>query len=126
MSHHKQQEHHVRPYKILAQSIGFLVCILLLLFVSGEGIPKVIHPSREALVFFVTLFCLCIFGFILTWFRERLGASVMAIGGIIVLIFFIYLGDLNMAALFGIPFIITGVLFMIHNKKRNELKSEKI
>lgn len=126
MSHHKQQEHHVRPYKILAQSIGFLVCILLVLFVTGEGVPKVINASREAFIFFVPLFCLCILGFILTWFREALGASVMATGGSVFLIYFIFLGDLKMAVTFGIPFIIAGGLFMLHNRKKNELINKKV
>lgn len=126
MSHHKQQEHHVRPYKILAQSIGFLVCILLVLFVTGEGIPKVINASREAFVFFVPLFCLCILGFILTWFRESLGAAIMATGGSVLLIYFIFLGDLKMGVMFGIPFIIAGGLFMLHNRKKNELINKKV
>ena len=123
MTKHNLPAHHTRPYKILSQSIGLMVCLFLAFFILGEGILSIIKGSGSNQTLFLLLFAVPVASYIITWFAEGLGASGMLGGGVLLLLFFMQRGDTNMALLFGLPFIVAGLLFMLHIRKRNELKA---
>ncbi len=125
MSHHKKQEHQIRPFKILAQTVGLLVSGFFLLFIIGEGIADIAKNEGTELLLFIPLIALPIAGYIITWFKEWPGAILMITGGIILLIYFFIKADIKMALVCGLPFIVAGGLFLLHIKKRNELKNKK-
>jgi len=64
MSHHKKQEHHIRPYKLLAQSFGLLVCGFIVLFIIGEGMPDIVKGNGDGLIPFLPLVLLPVAGYI--------------------------------------------------------------
>ena len=120
--HHKQEAQQVRPYKILAQTAGLLVCGFFLLFVIGEGIPDIIKGEGAELIPFLPFILLPIAGYIVTWFKEWPGTIIMLAGGIILMTYFFVRVDIKIALVYGLPFIVSGGLFLLHIKKRIELK----
>jgi len=125
MSHHKKQEHHIRPYKLLAQSFGLLVCGFIVLFIIGEGMPDIVKGNGDGLIPFLPLVLLPVAGYIVTWVKEWQGAAIMITGAIILLVYFMVKGDVRMALIYSIPFIVAGILFLLHIKKRRQLPDQK-
>jgi hypothetical protein len=122
MSHHKKPEHHIRPYKIAAQSAGLVACIFILFFVVGKGVPETLKNEENEWVPFLPFLVLAVTGYIITWYKEFAGTLMMAAGGIILLIFFIAKGDTAMGLVYGLPFMLAGTIFLVHINKRNQLK----
>ena len=123
--HHKQEAQRVRPYKILAQTVGLLVCGFFLLFIIGEGIPDIMKGDGEELIPFLPFILLPIAGYFITWFKEWQGAIIMLAGGIILMVWFFAKAEIKTACIYGIPFIVSGSLFLLHIKKRNALKNKQ-
>ena len=123
--HHKQEAQQVKPYKILAQTVGLLVCGFFLLFIIGEGIPDIIKGEGAELIPFLPFILLPIAGYFVTWFKEWQGAIIMLAGGIILMAWFFAKAEIKTAFIYVIPFIVSGGLFLLHIKKRNGLKHKK-
>ncbi len=126
MSHHKKQEHHIRPYKLAAQSAGLIVCIFILLFIAGKGIPEILKNDTNDIIPFLPFLAIPFAGYIVTWFKEFAGALMMIAGGIILLVFLVVKGDTGLGLIYGIPFIATGILFVVHINKRAELQRKHV
>ena len=122
MSHQKKQEHHIRPYKIAAQSAGLIVCIFALLFFAGKGTPEILKMDKNELVPFVPFLLLPVVGYFLTWYKEFTGAILMIAGGILLFVFFLIRGDASIGLVYGLPFIFSGIIFLVHINKRTQLK----
>jgi predicted membrane protein len=121
----QQKEHHIRPYKLLAQAVGMMVCLFFILFILGEGVPDLIRNGGDSmLVYFLPMLLFPIAGYFITWFRELPGAMMLVAGGLILMSYFFAKGDIKTGLIYGIPFIISGALFIWHIKKRNELKKQ--
>ncbi len=122
MSHHKKQEHYNRSYKLAAQSAGLVVCISILLFIAGKGIPEILKNEANEMIPFLPFLAIPFAGYIITWFKEFAGALVMIAGGIILLAFLVAKGDTGLGLIYGFPFIATGILFVVHVNKRAQLQ----
>ena len=122
MSHHKKPDHHLRPYKIAAQSSGLIVSIFVLLFFAGKGVPEILKNDANELMPFLPLLLFPIAGYILTWYKEFVGAVIMTAGGALLLLFFMLKGDAAIGLIYGIPFILGGGIFLLHINKRAHLK----
>jgi hypothetical protein len=126
MSHHKKQEHHIRPYKLAAQSAGLIVCIFILLFSAGKGIPEVLKNDANEMIPFLPFLAIPFAGYFISWLKEFTGALVMIAGGIILLTFLIIKGDAGLGLIYGVPFIVAGLLFVLHIKKRAQLQGKHL
>jgi len=126
MSHHHQQEpQRVKPYKTIAQTMGMAVCLFLLLFVLGQGLPANLKGEENGWTIFIPLVLLPVIGFIISWFKELPGVVIMIAGGIVLMAYFLIQQDLTMALVYGLPFMIVGSLFLLHIRKRNLLHPKK-
>ena len=125
MNQLKKKEHHVRPYKLLAQTFGLFVCGFFILFIIGEGIPDIIKGNRNELIFFLPLLLLPIAGYLVTWFNEKYGVAIMIAGAVILLGYFLGKGSVGAALIYSIPFFVSGGLFLLHLKKRGQLQHQK-
>ncbi len=126
MSHHKKQEHHIRPYKLAAQSAGLIVCIFVFLFIAGRGMPEILKNDANEMIPFLPFLAIPFAGYIVTWFKEFAGALMMIAGGIILLAFLIVKGDTGIGLIYGIPFIAAGILFLVHINKRSQLQGKHL
>lgn len=122
MSHHKKPEHHIRPYKIAAQSAGLIVCIFILFFIAGKGVPEVLKNDDHEWIPFLPFLIVPVAGYITTWYKEFAGTLMMTGGGVILLAFFILKGDFGTGLIYGLPFIIAGTIYLVHINKRHQLK----
>jgi hypothetical protein len=122
LSHQKKQEHHIRPYKIAAQSAGLVACIFIFFFIGGTGLPEILKNEENELIPFLPFLLLPVAGYILTWYKEFAGTLMIFAGGAILLVFFIVIGDAAMGLVYGLPFLLAGAIFVVHINKRNQLK----
>jgi hypothetical protein len=125
MSHHKKTEHHVRFYKLLAQTTGMLVCAFFLFFLIGEGIPDIASGKGAELIPFLPVLLLPIAGYVITWFREQAGTWMILAGALAMAVYFVIVHNLKAAPVYVIPFAVTGLLFLLHLKKRKQLQNTK-
>ena len=103
MSHHKKPEHHIRPYKIAAQTAGLVACIFVLIFFAGNGIPEILKNEEKELIPFIPFLVLPVAGYIVAWYKEVAGTVLLAMGGTVLLVFFIVEGDAAMGLVYGQP-----------------------
>ncbi len=122
MSHHKKPEHHVRPYKILAQTIGLLVSGYFIFLLLGQSLPGVIPSRAYEVKTILPLVLIPVAGYSLTYFKEFYGTLIIAIGAIILFVYFGNAGDYKVAFMFSIPFLIASGLFFLHMNKRRQLQ----
>lgn len=125
MSHHKKPDHHLRPYKIAAQSAGLIVCIFVLIFIAGKGVPEILKNDANEWLPFLPFLLIPVAGYIVTWFKEFAGAIMMIAGGVILLAFFILKGDASIGIVYGMPFMLAGSIFILHINKRTQLKRKQ-
>ena len=118
MSQYKKTEHHLRPYKMAAQSLGLLICIFFMMYLAGSGMPDMLKGDNREMYLFLTFVSLSMAGYITTWFRESVGTVMVLLGALLLLIFFIWKKDIGLAIMYGFPFGILGTLFLIHLKKK--------
>lgn len=121
MTKHTIPAHQIRPYKILSQSFALMVCLFFTFYLIGVGIPAIVKGTGSDETLFLLLLAVPFAGFILTWFMEWAGAMGLLGGGVLLLVYFMQRQDTNNALLFGLPFIVAGLLFLLHIWKRNEL-----
>ncbi len=124
MSHHKKEEHHIRQYKIMAQTFGLMVCCFFVLYLIGNDLPSMIRREDIILISFIPLALIPIAGYVLTWYKEWPGTLLMVMGGIFLVVYFLLQSAISMALYSGLPFILAGGLFLLHIKKRTELKKQ--
>ncbi len=124
MSHrNSQQERKVRMYKTLAQTAGVVACLFFLLMIAGEEMPGIIKGNGAGMLL-LPLVLVPVAGFVLTWFKEWAGAALVTAGGLALLVYFFVKEDATMALVYGIPFLLTGALFMLHLKKKGALQQQ--
>ncbi len=92
-------------------------------FFIGEGISngelKESGIPMELLIIAVS-FLVMLFGFILSFKDQKFGGVIILAGGVFNAAFMIFrggIGDFNAAAVFGLPFIILGLIITITEKK---------
>jgi hypothetical protein len=126
MSHHHQQEpQRVKPYKILAQTAGMVVCLFFVLFVIREQLPLLAKEEGNAVISFLPFILLPVIGYVVSWFKELPGTVIMIAGGLVLMIYFFIQKDLTMGLVYGLPFMIVGGLYLLHIRKRNLLHGKK-
>lgn len=121
MSQHNKSEYRVKPFKMIAQSFGMLVCGFFVLYMVGEGIPEIINGKGGSLAAFMPLIAIPIAGYAITWFRIQTGAILMIAGSLLLIVYFLLKGEAGMAALFGLPFLAAGALYELYLQKRKKL-----
>jgi hypothetical protein len=110
----------ITVYKWIARIIGGLAVIFFGTFFIGEGIPDLIKGADGHLQSMMILMVFALLGYLFTWFREKEGGFVMAFSGIIMGLTMFYSGgnkDILMVLIYSVPFIVSGLLFVISNKR---------
>jgi hypothetical protein len=110
----------ITVYKWIARIIGGLAVIFFGTFFIGEGIPDLIKGADGHLQSMMFLMVFASLGYLFAWFREKEGGFVMAFSGIIMGLTMFYSGgnkDILMVLIYSVPFIVSGLLFVISNKR---------
>ena len=119
---HKKSADNAKLIKLMAHIVSVLVCGFSVLFLVGIGFPDFMHNENVELS--ILILFVSVAGYVFTWFHENLGAISMLAGGISLIIYNFYCGDINMGFIFGLPFVFCAFLFLWHMKRVNEKASQ--
>jgi hypothetical protein len=102
----------------VARILGAASCAFFLSFFVGEGLADLMHgvPPPAELLHFLPLLLVAVAGYAAAWFAAPAGGIMLAAGGAAMLLYHLAHGDAAMALVYGLPFIITGLLFILHRK----------
>ena len=110
-----------------ARVLGALATAFFLSFFAGEGIPALISgtPTDSELLIFLPLLLIAVAGYFTAWRAEAAGGRLLVVGGGAMMIYHLAHGDPEIALIYGLPFITTGALYIVHGKfKDKETPSE--
>lgn len=98
-----------------ARMIGFIPSFFFVLFLTGEGVPDLLEGKTNVLPIMVMIL-FAVAGYLVTWWKLRLGAVIMIFGGLVMAVYLLILGGDGIgriAASFSLPFIIPGCIFFL-------------
>jgi hypothetical protein len=116
-------------YKVLRISaliLGFLPASFFLIFLIGAAISELID-GKPGVIPILAMMLVTVSGYILAWKRPRNGGIIMIGGASVMGIYLIIttgFSYLDIAALYALPFIIPGILFMLLRKFQPVLKEK--
>jgi hypothetical protein len=102
-------------YALSLQVIVSLFGIFLMIFFIGEGIPNILHGRGDGLIPFLPALFFIFAGCIVVWFRKKIGAFLLVIGGAAMSV---RSGDSFVTLVYGVPFIIPGLALWFLEKPR--------
>lgn len=95
--------------------LGFIPSFFFILFLTGEGVPDLLAGKTDVIpIMIMILFTVA--GYIISWWKLRIGAVIMILGGLVMGIYLLILGGDGIgriAASFSLPFIIPGCIFFL-------------
>ena len=111
--------------KWTARVLGFAASAFFLSFFIGEGVPDLIAGKANDLIPFLPLFILTIIGYLIAWFNNFWGGLILLLGGIGMWGYQLAFNhSWRVAVVFGLPFAITGFLFMLYWHKMEFSKTK--
>lgn len=113
-----------KPAEWTGRISGLIISGFVLAFLIGETMDGLLKNAGDHLLKFVPLFALAIAGYILAWFKPKIGGAFVILGGMLMLDFHLLREDLLTGIVYGVPFIVVGALFMmsgqvVKNPKKN-------
>lgn len=101
-----------------ARIIGAVTVAFFLSFFVGEGLPDILRgiPPDKELLLFLPLLLLAVAGYFTAWFAPAAGGRLLVAGGAAMMIYHLTHGDPEIALVYGLPFIIAGTLYIVHQK----------
>lgn len=102
-----------------AWAISVLASILFVVYLVGEGIPDISHGKAKELIPVLPFLIIAIAGCLVSFFRQKAGGIMMLIGGVAIeVVLYIQHGQANfgMMMVYGLPYILPGILFLLVKK----------
>jgi hypothetical protein len=106
----------------LALIIGFQASAFFLFFLIAESGANLIE-GKTSVIPFMLMMIFTVFGYAYALWKPRTGALIMISGGFIMAIYLLFMGgisEIKMSLIFGLPFIIPGIVFYFIGPKENE------
>lgn len=103
-----------KSVRFLAFAIGGLASLFYFFFLAGEGIGDILE-GRSGAIPILVMILFTVSGYIISWFRIRKGALIMITGAMITggyLLIAGAKGNVLMALVFVLPFLIPGLFFL--------------
>lgn len=98
-----------------ARILGFIPSFYFVLFLTGEGLPDLLNGKTDVIpIMIMVLFSVA--GYLIAWWKLRIGAVMMIFGGLVMGIYLLILGGNGIGrivASFSLPFIIPGCIFFL-------------
>ncbi len=103
-----------------ARILGIIACVFYLFISFKGGLPQVLQGRGDNLIPFFPYLAIAVAGYLISYVQERKGGYFMLLGGVALVIFFLVYSrglDWKSAAVYGIPFILCGAVFVYCNQK---------
>jgi len=110
----------VAAARIICNVLGLLYIGFIAVIFIGQSIGVPLEPE---LIPFYALMAVIVVGYALSWFRARLGGAIEVMGSILVIAYFLIrygLGDWQVASLFGLPFLVIGMVNSLLRDKKSD------
>ena len=111
----------IKILRFFALILGLLASVIFIVFLMGEGGYDLIQGKIRVIpIMLMMLFSVA--GFFWAVTNPSRGSLIMISGGLIMMTYLLILGgigEISMALIFGLPFIIPGILFNYISKKRS-------
>lgn len=106
----------------LALILGFQASAFFLFFLIAEGGANLIE-GKISVIPFMIMMILSVGGYAYALWKPKTGALIMISGGLVMSVYLLSLGgisEIKMSLIFGLPFIIPGLIFYFIGTKENE------
>jgi uncharacterized membrane protein (UPF0136 family) len=110
----------------LALILGFQASAFFLFFLISDGVADLIN-GKYSVIPILIMMILTIIGYIWAISKPKLGSLIMISGGAVMAIYLILLGGtvgIKMALIYGLPFIIPGLIFYFVGRKGIESQED--
>jgi len=106
-----------RQYRWAARLSGILGMVFFVSYFTSRGLADFNQSTANAdLTFVFILFCLCLIAYVLSWFIEIVGGTLLTLAAILLPLYVYYnegISAYNSLFFYGLPFLIPGILFII-------------
>jgi hypothetical protein len=107
-----------RQYRWAARFTGILGMVFFISWFTAQGIADFTSANGDTagLTFVFILVALCLIAYVLSWFAEIVGGTLLTTAAILLPLFVVFnegSSVIHAVAFFGLPFFIPGLLFMI-------------
>ncbi len=106
-----------RQYRWAARLTGIIGMVFFVSYFTAEGHQQLAKSDESAaLVFVLILFTLCLVSYILSWFAEIVGGTLLTTAALLLPLYVFYCGQVEPVtaiSYYALPFLIPGILFMI-------------
>jgi len=107
---------------LLALILGFQASAFFIFFLISEGGAN-LFEGKTSVIPFMLMMIFTVGGYAYALWKPRTGALIMISGGMIMAFYLLYIGgisEIKMSMIFGLPFIIPGLVFYFIGPKENE------
>lgn len=104
--------------RFIALAIGAIASMFYIFFLTGEGVGDLLEGKTGAIPIIIMIL-FTVSGYIVSWFKVRKGAIMMIAGALITGLYLLIAGskgNLLMALVFSLPFLIPGIMMMYLKK----------
>ncbi len=106
-----------RQYRWAARLSGILGMVFFISYFTSQGLAGFGQPTATTdLTFILLLFSLCLIAYVLSWFIEIVGGTLLTLAAILLPLYVYYnegISAFTSLVFYGLPFLIPGILFII-------------
>jgi len=106
----------------IALILGFQASAFFLFFLISDGVAD-LFDGKFSVIPILIMMIFTVIGYIWAISKPKLGSLIMISGGVVMALYLIMLGGtigIKMALIYGLPFIIPGLIFYFVSKRDNE------
>ena len=110
----------------LALILGFQASAFFLFFLISDGVAD-LFDGKFSVIPILIMMIFTVIGYIWAISKPKLGSLIMISGGVVMALYLILLGGtvgIKMALIYGLPFIIPGLIFYFVGKNENESQQD--
>ena len=110
----------------IALILGFQASAFFLFFLISDGVIDLFN-GKYSVIPILIMMIFTVIGYIWAISKPKLGSLIMISGGVVMALYLIMLGGIigiKMAMIYGLPFIIPGLIFYFTGKKENESQQD--
>ena len=110
----------------IALILGFQASAFFLFFLISDGVADLFN-GKFSVIPILIMMILTVIGYIWAISKPKLGSLIMISGGVVMALYLIILGGIvgiKMALIYGLPFIIPGLIFYFVSKTEKESQQD--
>lgn len=106
-----------RQYRWAARLTGIIGMVFFVSYFTAVGYQQLAKTDdASAIIFVLILFALCLLSYILSWFAEIVGGTLLTTAAVLLPLYVFYCGLVEITtaiSYYALPFLIPGILFMV-------------